>query len=187
MKMSAEGRRRLTQREGVRLNAYRDSVGVWTIGIGHTAAAGDPRPYPGMRITAAEADAILSRDLVQYENAVSEAVKVQLTQYEFDALVSFCFNIGTGGLRRSTCVRMLNMGKRLAAADAMLMWDRPPEIIGRRRSERAQFLTPYTVAAPPPATKSARQTPKPTPAPAVPSRGLWAAIAAMLARIFRKG
>lgn len=140
MKMSAAGRALLIQREGFRTKAYRDSVGVWTIGVGHTAAAGPPFPRAGMTISRQEVEDILTRDLVQYENAVRNAVKVPLSQGQFDALVSFCFNIGTGGFKKSTVVRRLNEGNYRAAADALLMWNKPPEIMGRRRSERQQFL-----------------------------------------------
>lgn len=137
--MSAEGRKRLMDREGVRLNAYRDSVGVWTIGIGHTAAAGAPIPKQGLRITMAECEAIFTRDLKKYEDAVRKAVRVPLSQGEFDALVSLCFNIGPGAFLTSTVVRRLNDGDRSGAAQAILMWNRPPEIIGRRKTEYQQF------------------------------------------------
>jgi GH24 family phage-related lysozyme (muramidase) len=143
MRMSDEGRKRLTQREGVRLKAYRDSVGIWTIGIGHTAAAGPPSPAPGMTITAKECDEIFRRDLVQYEDAVNKAVKVPLAQHQFDACVSFCYNIGTGGFARSTVVKRINAGDMEGAAKAFMMWVTPPEITGRRQSEVAQFKTPY--------------------------------------------
>jgi lysozyme len=140
MKMSADGRAKLIAREGFRLTAYKDSVGVLTIGVGHTAAAGKPYPAPGMQITKAEVDRILAQDLVQFEDAVSGAVRVPLAQGQFDALVSLAFNIGTGGFRKSTVVRRLNEGNYRAAADAFLLWNKPAEIMGRRRSERAQFL-----------------------------------------------
>lgn len=140
MKMSADGRAQLIRREGFRTKAYKDSVGVWTIGVGHTSAAGEPRVTPGLVITRQEVDEILSRDLRQYEDAVSAAVRVPLTQGQFDALVSFCFNIGTGGFRKSTVVRRLNGGDYKGAAAAFMMWNKPPEIKGRRDSERKQFL-----------------------------------------------
>lgn len=140
LKMSADGRAKLMQREGVRTKAYKDSVGVWTIGIGHTAAAGPPRPRAGMVISRAEVDELLSRDLVQYEKAVNDAVRVPLSQGQFDALISFCFNIGIGGLRRSTVVKRLNAGNYRGAADALMFWVKPPEIRSRRESERQQFL-----------------------------------------------
>ena len=104
MRMSPEGRRRLSQREGTKLKAYRDSVGVWTIGIGHTSMAGPPQVTPGLTISKEECDAIFARDLIKYENAVNNAVKVPLQQNEFDALVSLCYNIGPGALARSSVV-----------------------------------------------------------------------------------
>lgn len=143
MKMSPKGRALLEQREGIRLAAYRDSVGVWTIGVGHTSAAGPPKVTPKLRLTHEQVDEIFSRDLVKYEDAVKAAVKLTLTDNEFDALVSFCFNIGPGGFARSTVVKRLAAGDKRGAADAMLMWNKPPEIMGRRKSEKTQFLTPY--------------------------------------------
>jgi lysozyme len=142
MRMSAGGRALLTRREGFKTRAYRDSVGVWTIGVGHTAAAGAPIPRAGMTISKAQVDEILSRDLVDYETIVRSAVKVPLTQGQFDALVSFCFNIGNKNhkFERSTVVKRLNDGDYEGAAAALMMWIKPPEIKGRRDSERRQFL-----------------------------------------------
>jgi GH24 family phage-related lysozyme (muramidase) len=140
MKMSAGGRALLIQREGFRTKAYRDTVGVWTIGVGHTSAAGAPDVTPGLVVTKAEVDEILSRDLRQYEFAVSHAVTAPLTQGQFDALVSLCFNIGCEAFRKSTIVKRLNVMNFRGAADAFLMWSKPAEIMGRRRAERAQFL-----------------------------------------------
>ena len=140
MKMSPAGRKVLADREGRRRSAYRDSVGVWTIGIGHTSAAGPPRVTPGLTITEAECDAIFARDLRQYETGVAKAVRVPMTQHEFDALVSFCYNIGIGGLARSSAVRLLNAGEREKAGEALLLWNKPSVILSRRRGERAQFL-----------------------------------------------
>jgi lysozyme len=140
MKTSPAGRKVLAEREGRRLKAYRDSAGVWTIGIGHTSMAGPPRVTPGLTVTDAECDAIFARDLVSYEAAVTKAVKVPMDQHEFDALVSLCYNIGPAGLARSTVVRRLNAGDRRGAGEAFLMWNKPAEIRGRRRGERAQFL-----------------------------------------------
>lgn len=150
MRMSADGRAQLIRREGAKTKAYRDSVGVWTIGIGHTAAAGAPAPCAGMTISKAEVDEILSRDLRQYEDAVSGAVKVSLTQGQFDALVSFCFNVGIGGFKKSTVGKRLNGGDYKGAAAALMMWVTPPEIKGRRDSERRQFLA--ATGAPSPST-----------------------------------
>lgn len=144
--MSARGRALLTKREGVRTNAYLDSVGIWTIGIGHTSAAGPPNVTPDLVLTRAQVDEVFARDLVQYEEPLTAAIKVPVQQHEFDALCSWCFNIGVGAMRGSTVIKWLNAGKtRQEVADALMAWRKPPEIIGRRKSERAQFLTPYAV------------------------------------------
>lgn len=108
--MTKEGLKRLTAREGTVLKAYKDSVGVWTIGVGHTSAAGAPKVTPSLTITAQEAQDILARDLVQYEATVRSSIKVPLADHQFDALVSMCFNIGTGGFKGSTLVKRINAG-----------------------------------------------------------------------------
>lgn len=141
-RMTARGRQRLTDREGKRLTAYRDSVGVWTIGVGHAATAGTlPIPKRGMTITAQECDDILTRDLVRYENIVNKAVHVPLADHEFDALVSITFNVEA--FAKSTAIRLLNAGDRAGCAKHIMDWRKPPEIIGRRTTEQSQFLTPY--------------------------------------------
>jgi GH24 family phage-related lysozyme (muramidase) len=128
-------------REGVALGSYRDSVGVWTIGVGHTAAAGEPYPVPGRKITLAEAFEVFQRDVAKYESAVIKAVKVPLKQHEYDAFVSICFNIGQGGFAKSSMVKSVNRGDRAQAARDILKWNKPPEIMGRRASEEKQFRT----------------------------------------------
>ena len=143
MKTTIEGRRLIEAREGVRLKAYRDSVGIWTIGVGHTSAAGPPAVVPGLGITAAQASDILSQDLAQFERAVAQAVTVPLASHEFDALVSLAFNIGAGAFARSTLVRRLNAGDRAGAAEAFLMWANAggkQVLLRRRKAERRQFL-----------------------------------------------
>ena len=92
---------------------------------------------PGLTITEAECEAIFARDLTSYEKAVARAVKVPLARHEFNALVSFCYNIGPAGLAGSSAVRLLNAGERSKAGEALLLWNKP---MSRRRRERAQFL-----------------------------------------------
>lgn len=145
MKTSAKGRKLLSEREGVRLKAYQDSVNIWTIGVGHTSAAGAPHVVPGMTITAAECDEILSRDLAKFEKSVLDAVTVPLAQHEFDALVSFAFNVGSGAFRGSELLKKLNSGDRKGAADEFRDWTkaggkRLQGLVNRREGERAQFL-----------------------------------------------
>nr|WP_275548822.1 lysozyme [Methylocystis rosea] len=110
------------------------------MGVGHAAAAGPPHPVAGMEISAAEVDKLLSRDLGQYEKAVNDAVRVPLSLGQFDALVSFCFNIGVGAFQKSTLVQRLNKRDYKGAADAFMMWVKPPELRGRRESEQQQFI-----------------------------------------------
>lgn len=146
---SAIGLEALIAREARRLTAYVDSVGVWTIGIGHTAAAGAPVPYRGLAITRAQCDAIFARDIVQYEDAFRRAVTVPLADHQFDALTSNCYNIGTGGLTKSSFVKLIN--DRAPASQiraAVLAWRKPPEILSRRTAEADQFMTPYATRLP---------------------------------------
>lgn len=140
MTTSADGRKRLILREGKRNKAYRDTKGIWTIGVGHTSMAGPPKVTANLVISNEEIDEIFARDLKKYEKTVNDSVKVPLTQVQFDALVSLCFNIGQGAFAKSSVVRRLNEGAYRAAAEAILMWNKPPEIIGRRKTEYKQFL-----------------------------------------------
>lgn len=160
MKTSDRGIALIKHHEGVRLTAYADPVGVLTIGYGHTSAAGAPQVTPGMKITQAGADAILRQDLAKFEKYVTDAVKVPLNQNEFDALVSFTFNLGPGNLRSSTLLKKLNAGDRAGAADEFLKWTKAggktlPGLVKRREAERALFLTPMVDPRPP--------APKPVP------------------------
>lgn len=165
MKTSAAGRAAIAQREGNKLKAYRDTKGIWTIGVGHTAAAGDPKPKAGMTITAAQSDQILARDLASVEAAVNSAVEVPLTQSQFDALVSLAFNIGSGAFKKSTLVKRLNAGDVAGAGAAFMMWNKPKEIIGRRKTEQRQFLSGSKVSA---AKQPAKVATLPAVAPVAP-------------------
>lgn len=142
MQMSPHGRLLLSQREGIRLKAYRDTKGIFTIGVGHTSSAGAPIVTLGMTITPAQCDAMLAVDLVRFEQPLNAALKVTTADHEFDALLSIMFNVGPR-FATSTCIRLLNEGDRTGSAKHILDWDIPPEIIGRRHTEYAQFITPY--------------------------------------------
>ena len=145
MKLSDAGLYALALHEGIVPGPYRDSVGVWTYGIGHTAAAGglDPADMPrGMPANLSEAveDAIdmFRHDAAKYEAAVARAVKVPLKQHQFDALVSFHYN--TGAIAKASLVKKLNAGDYEGAGAGLMAWVKPPEVRKRREAERDLFL-----------------------------------------------
>ena len=149
MHVSDEGRAKLIAREGVRLHPYCDSAGVPTIGIGCTFYPDGRRvTLDDQPITRAQADQMFAVLLVRFASGVESALTRQPTQEQFDAMVSLAFNIGIGGFKGSTVVKKFNAGDIQGAADAFLMWNRPPEIIGRRTGERDQFLSGATVKEP---------------------------------------
>jgi len=124
MKTGPKGLAEIMKWEGLRLRAYRCSAGVLTIGYGHTSMAGPPTVKPGMTITKAEAEKILKRDLRKYEKAVNDAVRVDLSQEQFDALVSFCYNVGPGGFRKSSVLRMVNARRFDAVPARLMLWNK---------------------------------------------------------------
>lgn len=144
MKTSDAGLFALALHEGIVPAPYRDSVGVWTYGIGHTLGAGYPDPAKMQRGMPTNLDAALRdvfdlfrRDVAKYEAAVNRAVKVPITQAQFDALVSFHYN--TGAIGRASFVKRLNAGDEVGAAAGMMAWSKPASIIDRRKAEQKLF------------------------------------------------
>lgn len=132
----------IRQHEGLRLEAYLDTGGVWTIGYGHTG----PEVVKGLKITLEQAEAYLSADLKTAEAGVNKYVKVLLTQNQFDALVSLTYNIGVSAFGLSTLVRLLNQGDYKGAAEQFLRWNKDngrviDGLTNRRRLERSLFLS----------------------------------------------
>lgn len=146
MILSAEGYRVLHEREGVKLKAYLDTRGVLTIGLGHTSAAGPPTVYQGMEITKAQAEEIFRNDMARFRHEVEKDIRVALEQHEYDAIFSFVFNIGSTNFLGSTFLKRLNAGDKKGAAEAMLWWNKPPEIQSRRRGEHLEFTEGKYVA-----------------------------------------
>jgi lysozyme len=126
--------------EGLRLTAYQDVGGVWTIGYGHTG----PNVRAGLTITQAEADALLRSDVEDAVTCVNRAVNVPITQNQFDALVDFCFNCGRGSLLQSTLLRKVNIGDFAGAAAQFALWDHAGgevvEGLVKRRTAEAELF-----------------------------------------------
>jgi len=140
MKMSAEGLATVKEFEGLRLKAYKCPAAVWTIGYGHTSAAGVPIVSADLEITKDDAEEILKRDMGQYEDGVRKYVKVNLTQGQFDALVDFAYNAGVGALAKSTLLKKVNAEKFDEVPAEFMKWTKGggkelPGLVRRRRAE----------------------------------------------------
>jgi lysozyme len=143
MNISPQGLAMIKQFEGFSLKAYLDPVQIPTIGYGTIAIHGRPVKM-GMVITEAQASEYLLADLQKFEDAVNQAVNVPLTQEQFDALVSFTYNLGPGNLRASTLLKMINAGRLEEAQPQFLRWNRAggkvfKGLTRRRLAEAALF------------------------------------------------
>lgn len=141
MKVSTAGMKMIQSFEGLRLRAYKDIVGIPTIGYGHTGK--DVKM--GMVITKAQAEEIMRVDLAWFEQAVDGLIQVKVTQNQFDAMVSLTYNIGGNAFADSTLLRKFNRGDVQGAADEFLRWNKAggKEVQGltrRRHRERDHFL-----------------------------------------------
>ncbi|HCR1911714.1 TPA: lysozyme [Enterobacter kobei] len=140
MKTGEKGLALIKHFEGLRLWAYQCSANVWTIGYGHTAGV-----RPGDVITPEQADAFLREDVADAERSVGRFVCVPLTQHQFDALVSFVFNLGVESFRTSTLLKKLKAGDYDSAAQEFGCWVHAggkalPGLVRRREAERALFI-----------------------------------------------
>ncbi|HEJ7889825.1 TPA: lysozyme [Serratia liquefaciens] len=146
MQISKTGIELIKRFEGLELKAYQDSVGVWTIGYGWTQPVDGKKTGPGMVIDQATADRLLKCGVVQYEQGINQLVKVKITQGQFDALVSFAYNLGLRSLSTSTLLRKLNAGDKQGAANEFGKWVsaggvKLPGLVKRRSAERELFLS----------------------------------------------
>lgn len=122
MQLSEVGESLIKSFEKLELEAYHgeaDPDDVWTIGWGHTG----PEVKPGMTITAAEADALFDQDVADFVAAVNRATNEDITtQSQFDALVSFTYNLGVGNLQASSVLRLHNSNQPMEAARVFTQW-----------------------------------------------------------------
>ena len=158
MKVSQRCKEMIKHHEGVRFKPYRCPAKLWTVGVGHVLYPDQGRlpldqrdAYPlkaedNRVFSGAEVDGILSADLRRFEVGVAKLFPVGLTQGQNDALVSFSFNLGLGGVQRSTLRQKVLRGEIEAAADEFLKFTRGggkilPGLVKRRNDERALFLS----------------------------------------------
>lgn len=139
MKTSKNGLDLIKKYEGCRLTAYKCPSGIWTIGYGHTNGV-----KKGQKISQKQAEIFLKEDIKKFENGVKKAVFVPLTQNQFDALVSFCYNCGLGAFKTSTLRKKLNAKDYKGASNEFLRWNKANGVIlsgltRRRKAEKALF------------------------------------------------
>ena len=117
MKTSPKGISLIKEFEGLRLKAYKCPGGVWTIGYGHTAGV-----KPGMLISKAQAEEYLKADLIAFERYLN-GLGLALNQNQFDALISFIYNVGTGNFSNSTLLRKVRANPQdNSIMDEFLRW-----------------------------------------------------------------
>lgn len=146
MKLSENGMALIKRAEGLRLKAYQDSVGVWTIGYGWTHPVEGKKVGAGMQISQTMAERLLRCGIAQFEQGVGQLVSVPITQGQFDALVSFAYNLGLRSLASSTLLRRVNAGDKQGAANEFGRWVnasgiRLDGLVARRAAECALFLS----------------------------------------------
>lgn len=144
MEISSRGLDLIAQFEGFVDHIYKDAAGHPTIGYGHLLKEGEERRFRG-GITRSEGKSLLREDANVAERAVNSYVRVPLNQNQFDALVSFTFNVGSGNFRNSTLLKKLNNGDYKGASNEFLRWVRAGGRVlaglqRRRNAERKMFL-----------------------------------------------
>ena len=142
MNVSETGIELIKKFEGCVLKAYKCPAGIWTIGYGHTSNV-----KKGQTITQEQAENYLKQDLNRFEISVNNLVNVRLNQNQFDALVSFCYNLGSGNLKNSTLLKLLNKKDYTGAAEEFDRWvyasgKKLSGLVKRRAAEKELFLKP---------------------------------------------
>lgn len=171
--------------EGCKLTAYKDAVGIWTIGHGTTAAAGlGITPKAGMTISQDEADRLLLAGLDKFGASIRPAITAPINENEWGAFLSLAYNIGPSAFKKSSALRKFNAGDKAGAASAIMLWNKAggkvlKGLVRRREAERALFLS--HVAEPP---KSEHVAPVVSAKPQKSNTSLLALILRALAALF---
>lgn len=139
MKTGNKGIELIKHFEGCELEAYKCPAGVWTIGYGHIKGV-----HEGMKITEMQAEEMLKSELHEYEGYINDYVTVPLNQNQFDAMVSWVYNLGGGNLKASTLLKVLNSGDYAGVPEQMLRWNKAGgkvlEGLTRRRQAEADLF-----------------------------------------------
>ncbi len=152
LKISQAGLDLITKWEGLKLSRYICPAGKPTIGIGHVILQGELFNDP---ITREEAFALLSRDVIRFEDAVKKHIFVTLNQNQFDALVSFLFNVGSGGIINTKVQKAINNNEFSTVPSLLQEWSKmrvngklvtSPGLLNRRKSESDLFSKPLTLS-----------------------------------------
>ena len=184
MKMTQDGIELIKQYEGYRAKAYRDAVGVWTIGYGHTSMAGKPEVTPTLSITREAATEILRQDIETFARGVSAAVKGPLSDAQFSALVSFAYNVGPGNFKSSGVLAAVNRRDFDMVPRRLALWNKAggqvlPGLVKRRAAEAALFMAESKAENP------GLPVDVPKGKPVAQSKTVWSALAAMLLAILQ--
>lgn len=144
MKTNQAGIDLIKKWEGLRLTPYYCSGNKLTIGYGHTSAAGEPIVTPELRITASEAEDILKRDLAKFEAIVLRVINAPISENQFAAMVSLCFNIGGSAFAKSSVARLTNARDYHGAAESFALWNKAggkvvAGLVKRRADEAALY------------------------------------------------
>lgn len=140
MQLSEKGKSLIKKYEGLKLSAYKCPAGVWTIGYGHTTGV-----FEGQKIIQKQADDFFEQDIKQFEKIISELCKVPLKQSQYDALVSFVYNIGKNAFANSTLLKMLNEKDFVGAGNQFARWvyadgKKLSGLVKRREEEKNLFF-----------------------------------------------
>lgn len=147
--MDGEGIDFLIKEEGIELNAYQDSGGIWTIGVGCTYYPDGSKVKEGDNLSMGEAIKLFKTVLKNFELTVYSTTRDDLNQHNFNALTSLCFNIGQGNFKHSTVLRLANLNPLdpniSAAFEMWKMANGKPILLSRRKREAALYFTPIIV------------------------------------------
>ncbi len=184
MKMTQDGIELIKQFEGFRAKAYRDAVGVWTIGYGHTSLAGKPEVTSSLKISRDEASEILRKDVEMFARGVDAEVKVQLSDAQFFALLSFAYNVGLGNFKSSSVLAAVNRRDFEMVPRRLALWNKAggqvlPGLVKRRAAEATLFMAGSK------AENTGLPVDVPKGKPVAQSKTVWSAMAAMLLAVLQ--